>query len=278
MRVQWMLTYGQTSVSSASRGLAALEREQSWNTLATLHACAHELRRTGKRLIDWAQTFVLAVGSACVTATASAQQQLDAVEVQGHYTSGAPAPGQWRWDTTLHDWSWIGEDGNAGAPPVDTPSIREACAAADEVWQANGCDSNYAPIAVNGCGPGGVIGLVVPDSFEHISFSQACNKHDACYSTLGSERSGCDFDIEADILEACAEGRVHWRAWCSDNPADGVTNSGCVQEMDYQCTGRAAAYRGAVASLGLNFFQAAQASARCQGPNDVRQLYGCERP
>ncbi len=200
------------------------------------------------------------------------------VEVRGQYMSGPEAPGRWRWDTTSYDWDWVPDDYSQAAIIPDVPSTREACAAAEEVWSANNCDANYAPQSVNGCGTSGVAGMVIPDSFEHISFSSACNNHDACYGTIGADRSTCDGRISADITAACLDGRVHWSGFCQDTPIAGLTFSECRQEMHYQCTGRASIYQGAVANYGLEPFQAAQRSAVCRAPRGVIEMYDCNRP
>lgn len=63
----------------------------------------------------------------------------------------------------------------------------------------------YDPDATaNGCGSQGADGIDVPDSFLGIvSFTDACDEHDACYGTEGMSRSACDEEMLRDTLEAC---------------------------------------------------------------------------
>jgi hypothetical protein len=49
-----------------------------------------------------------------------------------------------------------------------------------EYWQLSIVQRNHI---CNGCGPGSVLGLLVPDSIWGISVTEACNIHDFMYAT-----------------------------------------------------------------------------------------------
>ncbi|MCS6871810.1 MAG: phospholipase A2 [Anaerolineae bacterium] len=53
--------------------------------------------------------------------------------------------------------------------------------------------------AQNGCGPERFGGLV-PDLW----FTPACNRHDICYGTCGSNRAACDSRFYEDMRAICA--------------------------------------------------------------------------
>jgi hypothetical protein len=56
----------------------------------------------------------------------------------------------------------------------------------------------------NGCGPGGWLSVVVPECPLGLPcFTPACNKHDICYSTCGSDRHVCDAAFYHDMLSIC---------------------------------------------------------------------------
>ena len=56
--------------------------------------------------------------------------------------------------------------------------------------------------AGNGCGPAG-FGFLVPDRPLGFDFHAACERHDACYTTPGSAKRGCDGAFLWDLDDAC---------------------------------------------------------------------------
>jgi hypothetical protein len=107
----------------------------------------------------------------------------------------------------------------------------------------------YTPTA-NGCGPEN--GPKVPNYFsfwnpfgrtDRYPFVNACNRHDICYGTLGSNRAACDQQFLSDLLAICA------------------ANGSTAVSRTY-CRGLAYTYYGAVAAFGGWAFDAAQAKAR----------------
>jgi hypothetical protein len=58
----------------------------------------------------------------------------------------------------------------------------------------------------NGCGPNGWLSAVVPECPLGLPcFTPACNGHDICYSTCGSDRRACDAAFYRDMLSICAD-------------------------------------------------------------------------
>ena len=47
---------------------------------------------------------------------------------------------------------------------------------------------------------------LVPDEFLSKSFFKACQEHDFCYGTCGSNKSTCDNNFLRDLLDACERG------------------------------------------------------------------------
>lgn len=48
----------------------------------------------------------------------------------------------------------------------------------------------------NGCGPKGILGRLIPDSFLGASVHEACNFHDVSYSKGGSEKDRKKADLK----------------------------------------------------------------------------------
>ncbi len=58
----------------------------------------------------------------------------------------------------------------------------------------------------NGCGPGGILGVVVPECpVPPVCFSDVCSEHDLCYRLCGIDRSVCDDALRADLTGVCTE-------------------------------------------------------------------------
>lgn len=63
----------------------------------------------------------------------------------------------------------------------------------------------YWQSAENGCGPGNVVGLLIPDAVGiHYNFLPACNAHDGCYSRPGATKAQCDAQFLIDLRSLCA--------------------------------------------------------------------------
>jgi len=108
-----------------------------------------------------------------------------------------------------------GNDGNSGDPEREYQA-RWCMDFPHEVWKY-GCDIySPPPLAVNGCGTAG--GMPVPDflvspaspavaaGFGAI-FKAACDIHDRCYGTAGSNKKDCDEALYQDMVRA-AESRI----------------------------------------------------------------------
>ena len=76
--------------------------------------------------------------------------------------------------------------------------------------EAAGHCRRYVPGSLNGCGPGGWIGKLIPDAIDEgiidFDFTDVCNRHDLCYGhKFGNYRSQCDHNFRNDM-----------RTWCID--------------------------------------------------------------
>ncbi len=109
--------------------------------------------------------------------------------------------------------------------------------------------AQYVPTA-NGCGPEN--GPSVPNYWTFYNlfgktdvfpFVNACNPHDICYGTLGSNRATCDTQFLNNLLNICS---TYSTSWASRT----------------YCQGLAYTYYYAVAWFGQPAFDAAQARAR----------------
>lgn len=127
---------------------------------------------------------------------------------------------------------------------VGTPSTASAHAAPPAAHVAA-----YTPTS-NGCGPEG--GPAVPNYitywnfFGHTDvfpFVNACNNHDICYGTLGSNKNTCDANFLNDLTNIC-----------NDNGTTSFSRT--------YCKGLAYTYYYAVHWFGQSAFDAAQRKAR----------------
>lgn len=87
----------------------------------------------------------------------------------------------------------------------------------------------------NGCGPQG-FGGIVPDLW----FTPACDRHDYCYGTCGSNRATCDRRFYDDMKAICAK-----RSWWTRS----------------SCYAAAWTYYQAVKTFGQSAFNSAQQAA-----------------
>jgi hypothetical protein len=109
-----------------------------------------------------------------------------------------------------------------------------------------GPDYDPCDPVTNGCGPEGLLGLLVPECpMEGVCFTPACNAHDLCYVTCGSSRSACDDQFGRDLNAICRErfreGDPHFE----------------------HCLALAYIYWQAVVRLGQSFFDEGQISGCC---------------
>ncbi len=76
--------------------------------------------------------------------------------------------------------------------------------------------------SVNGCGPsGGVLALVVPQSFGNAPFIPSCNQHDVCYENCTEPKHSCDDAFGDGMLQSCSNAysstaSIVLRGWCSN--------------------------------------------------------------
>lgn len=145
---------------------------------------------------------------------------------------------------------------------------KEFCERLKRAKPASSCGST-APVvplfssgfAGNGCGPSDwgpatrrlaealgqmAVGIFSGDlnaPFPGVSFLDSCNRHDACYSTIGTDRGVCDSNFGENMRASCAQ-----------------TTSGSTYA---QCDRIAALYRVAVSEGGQSSYDQGQAAAAC---------------
>ena len=76
------------------------------------------------------------------------------------------------------------------------------------------------------CGPDALTGplrLIVPQGFAGADFRPACQRHDACYDTLGANKSACDRRYLRDMRCACQHSRYPRLCRCMANTMYRVT-------------------------------------------------------
>lgn len=60
------------------------------------------------------------------------------------------------------------------------------------------------------CGPSGLKGplrYLIPQGIAGADFRPACRKHDRCYGTLGSRKTGCDRRFLGELTNSCKNSR-----------------------------------------------------------------------
>src|SRR5699024_3702251 len=104
----------------------------------------------------------------------------------------------------------------------------------------------------NGCGAEGD-DLPVPQGFGWADFQPACNEHDICYGTCGTNRVACDADLASGIADIC----------------DTAYAYGLMPLKHKVCMTMAGAYGLAVATSGMGTFEEAQKEdCECCRPYD----------
>lgn len=110
------------------------------------------------------------------------------------------------------------------------------CAGKQYEYRTTEQKKGYRPTS-NGCGAEG--GTKVRGDFYLFDITPACNAHDICYGTCGSNKSLCDSKFFADIMTICTK-RV---------------------AIPYLCYNLASIYSGAVLGWGNSAYEAAQDEA-----------------
>jgi Group XII secretory phospholipase A2 precursor (PLA2G12) len=102
----------------------------------------------------------------------------------------------------------------------------------------------------NGCGSGWT-GRITPNAPAGTSFKFACDRHDECYDTLGSNRQECDNQWHNNMLAACREAY----------PDGSFLGKSIRKPQRITCNGAADAYYRVVRSEGGKAHQDAQRAA-----------------
>ena len=126
----------------------------------------------------------------------------------------------------------------------------------DSFARGNGFPSSDYPYYenVNGCGGKGWSETAVRDTWGRVSFREACNNHDRCYMTPGSDVNQCDNKFGFDVRVSCERDSYVRDPVFNRKIPDPVTLSACYPI--------ATTYFGSVRAVGWNWHQTAQAKAR----------------
>lgn len=128
-----------------------------------------------------------------------------AVIPDDYYWEGADFETDYNWDTDVNPE----RSGGDGADNANEGTYEEDLECETIVANApEGCDVRHPPELVrNGCGTGATA-TIVPDSlivngitvdrFGNL-FTSACNRHDVCYGTAGTNKDACDFALGTDM-------------------------------------------------------------------------------
>jgi RHS repeat-associated protein len=141
----------------------------------------------------------------------------------------------------------------------------------DYGFKAHGSNSKvtYAPKS-NGCGPANPkwLNWIIPEGFfpnlGGYNFGPACDAHDICYGTCGSDKNTCDSRFLTDMKSQCDK----WvdRLYGAGG-AFGWIGSGLLKESDRRvCYLDAGSFHFAVSKGGQDAFRVAQKEA-CKCPN-----------
>jgi Group XII secretory phospholipase A2 precursor (PLA2G12)/Protein of unknown function (DUF1036) len=112
----------------------------------------------------------------------------------------------------------------------------------------------------NGCGSGRTA-AITPNAPAGVSFKTACDRHDVCYDTLGSDRRSCDDQFHNDMLTACREAY----------PDGSFFGQSIRKPQRITCNGAADLYYQAVLSEGGSAHQEAQRAASNRANQNQQQ-------
>ena len=162
-----------------------------------------------------------------------------------------------------------------GAPPIPNPNM---CQSTLDNWPS-GCSKLKRPfLQLNGCGPQGILGGLIPDNYGPVGWTGACNTHDRCYGTYGQTKSNCDVGLINDLKAACNRyyrgqiGLLEYK-FGPDLPLDVQDEIGRLEGETLVCDTRADVYGDAVHSLGASAFAKGQQLGKCIQAHDDRDRY-----
>jgi hypothetical protein len=126
----------------------------------------------------------------------------------------------------------------------------------DNYAKANGFPRSDYPYYenVNGCGGEGWSETAVRDSYGKVSFHEACNNHDRCYMTLGSDLNACDDNFYKDLRASCERDSYIRDPFFDTKIPDPATLSACYRI--------ATTYYGSVRAVGWNWHNGAQKKSK----------------
>jgi hypothetical protein len=193
---------------------------------------------------------------------------------EGHYEQGAG----WEWEQFDTDSS----SGTYGQTvPVEPPPPELTCPEVAEKMAELDCP-NHPFSGPNGCGRAGWAGMLIPQTIPGtpINAVPACDAHDTCYGSLGSNKENCDEQLGADIRAQCgtAGGQQIIRDTCNVDIAAGTNTLSvpdCIINSTQICEGTGYIYQGAVQAYGFDGFYNAQIVAACAALLDLKNANAC---
>ena len=216
-----------------------------------------------------------------VTTNAFAQTVLPTIVVTGTPSTAttlppvvvtAPAPGTAGPSPIYSGGGGVGGGGFFGGQSTESdrtpPSQSTVCIDIVRAGDDAKCDLRAPPRPeVNGCGSSG-LGSLVPDyvvDWKGVGniFTPACNLHDSCYGTYGSDKHGCDRALRDDMVAACQ------RATQPDTtPLDAAIHAEFMQ----RCTAQADLYSSGLQSWLVEVFVSDPAFNAAQDEGFCRYL------
>ncbi len=126
----------------------------------------------------------------------------------------------------------------------------------DNYAKANGFPRSDYPYYenVNGCGGDGWSGTAVRDSWSKVSFREACNTHDQCFMTIGSNINACDDNFYENLRASCERDSYIREPLTGTKLPDPATLAACYSI--------ATTYYGSVRAVSSVWYNAAQEKAK----------------
>lgn len=193
---------------------------------------------------------------------------------EGHYEQGAG------WD-----WEQFDTDPSSGTygqtVPVEPPPPELTCPEVAEKMAELDCP-NHTLRPPNGCGRAGWGGMFIPQTIPGtpINAVPACDTHDTCYGTLGSNKGDCDVQLGDDIRAQCNTpgGQNFIRNECNiriDAGSTPLNQHDCQVNITEMCVGSAYIYQGTVQAYGFDGFYSAQIDAGCAALLELKNANDC---
>lgn len=194
----------------------------------------------------------------------------------------------WHFERYGEEQSGSGGGGYTASPQTE-PSSNEVCPVLRAEYAEHNCDVSPTEPAFNGCGRSGILGAIIPESWEignhDVNIESQCNQHDLCYGNLSSPRAECDAQLSQGVAAVCMsmEHRNGWRDEADSlitpdtHPGQNLADvrEEWVSERINECMGLGNVYQGVVQLQGQPAFQEARQSTACKRLHRLMADKGC---